>query len=211
MNDFFSFIASILTKWSWLVNLAAILTALGAIYKYLFLPGKTFIKRILGLVESLEKTYPIIEQMARDFKPNGGNSLRDVIDRIERKSFLIDEKFKLFIDLEEIGVFETDSTGKYTWVSEKWMEITGQNTVEASNHGWLADVHPDDINNVTEQWEKAIAQARQFHMKYRVGENETAKSVETVALPIKNRANELVGYIGRVMALPLKLSKLPNA
>lgn len=191
-------IVELLDDLSWIVKLSALLVSISVVYKFMYIPIRDLHKKTTSVVDRFEKEFPILEQIAKDFKPNGGNSLRDVIDRIERRTSMFDEKFKLLIELENVGIFETDMNGKYVWVSEKWMQITGQNSIESSNHGWISDVHPDDRDKVFEQWEKAIHQSRQFHMKYRIGEGNNFKTVETVAFPIKNRNEVFTGYLGRV-------------
>jgi PAS domain S-box-containing protein len=181
-----------------IIKMGALATALGAIWNYAIKPLWTFLKKLNEHIQGLEISLPILEAIAKDFKPNGGNSLRDVINRIELRMDIIDERYKLLVELEDLGVFEADENGKYTWVSEGWMNVTNQSALEARGYGWQAGVHPEDRGKVSMEWEKAISQTRQFSMKYRIGENGHAKEIYCTAFPLKTDDGKILGYVGRV-------------
>ena len=71
---------------------AAVLTALGVIYRKAFRPAFRWVRRtaqqMLRAANLLEEILPVLPTLAdigRQFGPNGGASLRDSIDRIEEK------------------------------------------------------------------------------------------------------------------------------
>lgn len=57
-----------------LVAIAAALTAIGVILRYLRRAWR-----------SIMRVHHTVEAVAAEFRPNGGSSLRDAIDRIERR------------------------------------------------------------------------------------------------------------------------------
>lgn len=63
---------------AWILGIAAVVTALGVIWKQLIFPAARVISRA-------ESTLPVLEQIAREFSKNGGSTLKDQIDRIEDK------------------------------------------------------------------------------------------------------------------------------
>jgi hypothetical protein len=69
-----------------IVTGAAILTALGVIWRQAFRPVWRGLRRI-------EEAVPILLAITEQFEPNGGNSLRDTVDRIEAR--LVDGKAQM--------------------------------------------------------------------------------------------------------------------
>ena len=63
---------------------AGALAALGTIYTYALRPPILFVKEFIQVLSKLDESLPVLMEISHQFKPNGGNSLRDVIDRIER-------------------------------------------------------------------------------------------------------------------------------
>jgi len=191
----------LLENWSWLIKLAAIITSIAVVFKYILIPIKNWCVKIHSLFGKLSIALPILEDIAKDFKPNGGNSLRDVVNRIELRMDIIDERYKLLVELEDLGIFEADKDGRYTWVSEGWMKITNMSSVDASNFGWLAGVNSNDRGRVSLEWEMAITQERQFSIKYTIGENGSSKQILCVAFPLKDETGKLLSYVGRITNL----------
>jgi hypothetical protein len=77
-----------------LVAIAAGLTAAGVILRYVrkfwrwWRVAKRRANDSVHLIESVAEAFGprgIIERLAAEFRPNGGSSLRDAIDRIERR------------------------------------------------------------------------------------------------------------------------------
>ncbi len=190
---------ALIDTWSWLVKLAAIVTASTVIWKYAIKPIVEFAKDTKNLIINLNIMYPILETIVHDFKPNGGNSLRDVVDRIELNLFLFEQKYRAVVEFQDIGVFETDKDGKYTWVSDKWLSITNQSWLDASNNGWIAQVAPEDRNNVWHEWESAVRQTRQFSMKYKIIDTLNGTTiVSSTAIPVKNKEGKVLAYLGKI-------------
>lgn len=192
----------ILNRLSWLIKLAATLTATAVIWRFLFIPLRTHARKVANLLEAVSDAYPILQQMSKDFKPNGGNSLRDVVDRIEKSLYLFEQKYRAVVEFQEIGVFETDSTGKYTWVSDKWMDITNQSWLDASNNGWIADVSAEERDKVWHEWETAVSQTRQFSMTYKIHDKpDMAKTIRSLAIPVKDKDGKVIAYLGKIVEI----------
>ncbi len=186
-------------KWSWLIKFAATLGAISMIWKFIFVPIKKHFFIVKDLLDAVSSSYPILEQISKDFKPNGGNSLRDVVDRIEKNVYLGEQKYKAIVEFQNIGIFETDKDGKYTWVSDKWLEITNQSWLDASNNGWVAQVSSEDRDKVWHEWENAVRQARQFSMKFKMHKKtDGIKNVSSFAIPVKDKDGKVISYLGHI-------------
>ena len=74
------------------------------------------------------------------------------------------------LDLAPVGIFETDTQGRRTYVNVRWTEMSGLRPDQASNGGWLAAVHAKDRERVAAQWQEARATGGEFSCEFRFGE-----------------------------------------
>jgi len=63
---------------AFVVGLGAVAYALHLIWVHLIKPIHTVVKALVGFAE----VYPVLEEIAHEFKPNNGNTLRDQVDML---------------------------------------------------------------------------------------------------------------------------------
>lgn len=51
-------------------------------------------------------------------------------------------------------VWVCSPTGENVYFNDRWYEFTGQTTTEASGHGWVNVMHPEDIVRILPYWER---------------------------------------------------------
>ncbi len=94
-----------------------------------------------------------------------------------------------------IGVFETDTSGRWRSSNTRWSEITGMTAEASLEHAWVDAIHPEDRARVGEAW---IARAeRSFSQEFRVlrpdGE---IRWVEVHAGGVRDGQGTLTGWLG---------------
>ncbi|MDB9529116.1 PAS domain S-box protein [Oscillatoria sp. CS-180] len=52
--------------------------------------------------------------------------------------------------------------------NQRWFEYTGQTPETAKGRGWLAAIHPDDVETVVANWEAATADGSNYEAEYRL-------------------------------------------
>lgn len=178
----------------------ASIAVVGAAYKYLIRPAYRGIKSVINLVTRLDNALPTIFAIAEQFRPNGGGSLRDVIDRIEVQQALSKSRTKVLLSMIDVGVFEADYKGLCTWVNRQWCNMAGLSPEEATNNGWVTAIHPEDREKVYEEWADSIRDGRDFDLTYRF--QNLATGVVTLvrghATAIKNSKIEHTIYLGTI-------------
>jgi PAS domain S-box-containing protein len=184
--------------------IAGSLVALGSIYAYALRPPIKFLKEFINLLGKLDESLPILIEISHQFKPNGGNSLRDVIDRIERDIDASKARTKILLGMSKYGVYEADANGNCTWVNRRWCEIAGLMPEEAMGNGWVTAIHPDDRAKVFAEWENSVKLERDFDLVYRfknlhTGEVTLVHGHSTVIRDNKFK-NHMI-YIGSVSVL----------
>ena len=143
------------------------------IYKKTYLPLKSEYQKITELHKDLFITLPMIKEIKSEFLPNGGSSMRDVINRIDSKVASHDAKFEMIFTQNGYATFEADSKGKVTSVNRDWCNITNMMPDEAKNDGWLQGVHQDDRERIQSEWIESIDQGREFYSICRLGSHNT--------------------------------------
>lgn len=130
------------------------------------------------------------------FKPNGGSSLRDAIDRIEKNLHILDARQISLFDLSLAGVFITDEKGHCIYVSPSWCELTGLLPMQAMGDGWTAGIDQNDRERVFLEWHRATERGAIFESKYIT---ETGKRVVSRASAMYHpQTKKVIGFIGKV-------------
>lgn len=182
------------------VDIVTILGGLGSAVGTLYGFYRLVIKPLFLLLARLHSSFEILEKMHNEFKPNGGASLRDVINRIESK-LLIEQHARRAMSMAlEVGVFETDGEGMCVWVNQYYTDLTGLSVEDAKNFGWVTGIFEEDRERVIEEWASAVKQRRVFKLDYAMFNSRTSQysKVRCDAFPVTNVKGEVIGFVGVV-------------
>lgn len=182
-------------------SLTAITIFLNRLYTKLWKPGRDLVRLVKQKVE-------LLDDVATTLKPNGGSSIRDVLDRLDSRTRLLEERQRAGMDLNPAPFFEADAEGHCVFVNRAWSELTGIRLDEALGSGWLNSVHRDDRERVLDEWVAATQEGRTFRLQYLVQNvrNEKVTPVLAESRPVLSN-NKVVGHY----RLLLPQSVLPNA
>jgi len=190
-----------------LVDIVTILgglsSAAGTIYGFY----RLVVKPLYALLKKLRSSFEILEKMHEEFKPNGGTSLRDAVNRIEAK-LLIEQHARRALSMAmDVGMFETDGQGMCTWVNQYYTDLTGLATEDAKNFGWVTGLFEADRERVVEEWASAVDQKRVFKLDFGMFNSRSAEytKVQCTAFPITNIRGEVFGFVGIVIKLNREL------
>ena len=140
------------------------------------------------------ETLAVLDRIEKEFKPNGGGSMRDSLTRLERDVERLYAIKRVMIDLSNAAAFETDATGHCVWASVNYMELVERPWADIKGDGWTIVIHQDDREKVFSEWSKAVSRGGRFEMAYRyVTRTGQAIPVQVVAVPIPG------GYYGSVI------------
>ena len=109
-------------------------------------------------------------------------------------------RFRTLAKHAPVGIFQLDSSGSCVFVNEYWNTRAGMMPDQGLAYGWLRAVHPDDRDYVLRVRSEAIARGQRYTLSYRgQAPDGKLKWVETVAVPMRNTAGEVTGYLGTVV------------
>jgi len=159
---------------------------------------KKVLKPLIAAVKKINKTIITIEKIEEEFKPNGGGSLRDAINRIENSLLLEQQTRRVMSMALEVAIIESNADGFYLWVNQAFTNISGLTPTDAKNYGWVTAIDPKEREAVTAEWELAIKQKRTFQMEYRIVNINTGipTKVSALSFPISNEKGILIGHVG---------------
>jgi PAS domain S-box-containing protein len=112
-------------------------------------------------VRLLEFAAPLFDE---DGRPRG--SVGAFVDLSERLA--AEERFRLLADTSPVLVWLADAEGRRTWFNKVWQDFTGRPIEQLSGDGWIADVHPDDVERYLVDYRTAIASGQPFSLEYRL-------------------------------------------
>ena len=134
-------ITQLLTNLKELITLTAPITGLAAIIWKFWLKQK------------YEYTKKIVENISQEFRPNGGSTLRDAINRIETKLTHNQDMVMTLIKIQERGFFITDENGKLIEANNSLCKILNLTENELNGFNWLNIFNPPDKIEVKEAFQ----------------------------------------------------------
>jgi PAS domain S-box-containing protein len=99
-----------------------------------------------------------------------------------------------------VGIYEADSAGRYTFVNERWCQLTGYASEQVLGRPWDVIVHADDRERVREEWHASAQQGHEFGMEYRYrAADGRVLWIHGTAVVMRDEGGEAVGYLGTAL------------
>lgn len=165
--------------------------------------GRPLWERRLRALEERERLNAGIQEVVRQFQPNGGSTLFDrfhamesAIDAIRSAQTKADLRQWCFFSTSERGVFETGADGQVLRISNAYTRWTGRSTDEFIGWGWKEALHPSDEARLIALWADTVRESRRFEETVVFqGPDGNPVPVYTEAVPVMIKG-QLIGYFG---------------
>ncbi len=119
--------------------------------------------------------------------------------RVERELQASEQRFRALCQGSPVGIFLTDGEGHTTYTNPRCQEIYGFQPEEGLGEGWSRFIHPEDRDQVLEQWSQLAPAGGVFSMEYRsLGPNGTVRWVYDRTVPLHSDRGEVIGHVGTV-------------
>jgi len=100
------------------------------------------------------------------------------------------------------AVVYIDPVGNCVYVNPRWIQLTGQTTVQALGRGWLRALHPDDRERILREWTRAADSASEYLAEFRFLEPDGAVSTGlTRAHRVTDSQGGFRGYLAVVVEI----------
>jgi PAS domain S-box-containing protein len=109
-------------------------------------------------------------------------------------------RIRAFADAVPAMLWETDPTGRCTFLSREWYSFTGQTEAQALGLGWTHATHPDDQAEAGRIFLRANTSREEFRLEYRLrGAGGEYRWALDVGRPRFTATGEYLGMVGAVI------------
>ena len=106
-------------------------------------------------------------EIARQKADKMNEELEDIVKERTKDLFLSREYFKFLADNTPVMIWTSDAEGKLDYINRQWHEYTGFN-VEESRLKQSELIHPDDLENCSAAWKKAVIDKKKYEQEVRI-------------------------------------------
>lgn len=173
-----------------------LLAILGFIHKKVINPFWKSLKRVIVAIDKIEVIH-------KELYSNGGSSLRDAVNRIEKSQDLIENRSKSIIMTSKNGVFETNANGGLIWANKAFVAMASRQLESLAGLGWITSLIEDDHERVAGLWRATVADKRDLDCEVDFCSVETGEiiHVHLRAYVMKDRKGDVLGWIGYAQKL----------
>lgn len=141
--------------------------------------------------------------------PNGGSSLNDkmtralgMCERTEHAVTLLSATVRAHYDGDPVvAKFEANMAGGFTWASRSLLRWCNTGLEQMVGMGWTNCIAEHDRDRVRDEWESAVAERREFHLRFALRNHDGREFlVDASATPVFNGpgVEQWVGVFTRV-------------
>ena len=151
----------------------------------------------VALLQQLATQLAIAIQQATAYQ----QSQTELIERRQTEARLreSEQRYATLAAAAPVGIFRTDVEGNCIYVNQRWCTIAGLTPQEALGRGWIKGLHPDDQDNIIDEWYRATQENRSFILEYRFQRPDgTVSWVFGQGVAERNAENKVTGYVGTI-------------
>ena len=175
-------------KWGW----PRVRSAVGA--------SARFFKGVAAIGD-LQET---VSKIHKEVVPNGGGSLRDVVNRTEMAlTVFINSSRAQWDGMGMFGIFEAYPSGEFNYVNGVLQKWTNRSELSFKGNGWGNSISAPDREAVRQEWESCTEDVREFSMKFNMRRADGVEfPVLWTATPVTDRnGGPIVKWVGVVRRL----------
>jgi PAS domain S-box-containing protein len=116
-------------------------------------------------------------------------------DALQREAY-----FHALVDASPVILWTTDADGLTTYLSQRWYDYTGRTPEQDLGHGWLQNVHPDDLLRVEEAFAAACASGTPYSADFRLRHRDGSyRWCIDAGMPRIGDDGQAAGFVGTVI------------
>ncbi len=119
-------------------------------------------RNLKALPRLVEDVAQMKETMRKEFSPNGGSSIRDILDRLESNQVIMAAQQDVQLQTQKLAVIHMDISGDVIKVSEPLCSLLGRSREDLLGRNWIDSICPEQREEVQLGWETAVEDHRNF-------------------------------------------------
>lgn len=138
------------------------------------------------ILKPLRLKWEQVQEALDQLKPNGGESLSDVIRKMSHGMTLLRARVFGVIDMDKTPVYEFDQTGACTFANRALCDLFGIDKSAMLGNGWIRGVDFNERDETYREWMSSVTDRRPYDCAYTVVNQRTGQryKVKTHADPI---------------------------
>jgi len=146
-------------------------------------------------MHAMEQT---LASIAKEVRPNGGASLRDSVERTEKSVAILGGVMRAHHSADDTYArFEADGIGLWSWANPTLLHWVERSMHEVDGYGWINSVGLDDRTRIRDEWERAVAERREFSARFHLRTTRGREFlVECIATPVPNNGDQVERWVG---------------
>jgi len=105
----------------------------------------------------------------------------------------------MLAQIAPVGIVQSDADGQCVYANDRWCAMTGTTIDQALGAGWADALHPDDIERITHEWERAAEHGGELRTDCRLRTADGGEIwVHVASMPLPGPDGEPVGYLAAV-------------
>lgn len=127
------------------------------------------------------------------------NSLLRTVEDENASLKTSEERFRKLTALSPVGIFQVDAKQRLQYVNQRWRDIHAIPDELPSLHDWFARIHPDDLAEAQQAWNKLICEQESIALEIRLIRRDHGHTwIQLLASALHDRQGELLGYLGAI-------------
>ncbi len=125
-------------------------------WKYIIKPTIRLYKNQQGLVDS-------VEDIKKEITTNGGSSIKDTVNKINRRQIMLDKRSKaIFYNIEK-AILEVDEKGNILWANEQFHRLMGTKNLKGLD--WVSYIDEPQRENFLREFESCSEKLRELRFE----------------------------------------------
>jgi PAS domain-containing protein len=136
----------------------ALVAVMAWMYRNVLKPGYEIIKTHNNLAHD-------IKEIKKELSPNGGSSIKDVINRIDNRQIIVDHRSKAVFYNVKNPIFEVDSNGNIKWANDKFHKICGFKNLTGLD--WVSLIDEPEREQLLREFKSCVKNNRELRLDTR--------------------------------------------
>jgi len=125
-------------------------------WKYIIKPTIRLYRSQQGILES-------VEDIKKELTTNGGSSIKDTVNRIDRRQIMLDKRSKaIFYNIEK-AILEVDEKGSILWANEQFHKVMGTKNLKGLD--WVSHIDEPQRENFLREFESCSEKLRELRFE----------------------------------------------
>lgn len=165
--------------------------------------------------EQMQDALNKLDRVLKEVLPNGGSSLRDSLNRVEKnidkiesnisnlneKVDSLEDTHRISLNLQQIAFWISGKQGEITYASQAMCKLVKRVESEMLGNGWISCISHEDTKRISEAWESSVQEGRTFDEVYTFTSNGYSVKVKGTAYHKKDSKGNYIGSYGTLTKL----------